>query len=170
MAYQCELQNETMEALWTWGSVNLFTWAVYHNSDTKTFIFGTDYKGKDKFSTSLFTESLYRNHILPDKDVAEEIIWSDGPSSEFKNQFMWFLSQKLPLHMKKISWKFSTTSHGKSVVAGVGGRIKSNVHAKIMSLGRDRIIVQDARSLCQLASTSCDKTTVIHVIADETDT
>ena len=40
----------------------------------KHLSFGTDYKGKDKFSTSLFTESLYRNHILPDKDVAEEII------------------------------------------------------------------------------------------------
>ena len=38
MAYQCELQNKTMRALWTRGSVNLFTCAVYHNSDTKTFI------------------------------------------------------------------------------------------------------------------------------------
>ena len=38
MAYQCELQNEMMRALWTRGSVNLFTCAVYHISDTKTFI------------------------------------------------------------------------------------------------------------------------------------
>ena len=38
MAYQCELQNETMRALWTRGSVNLFTCAAYHNSDTKIFI------------------------------------------------------------------------------------------------------------------------------------
>ena len=34
MAYQCELQNETMGALSTQGSVYLFTCAVYHNSDT----------------------------------------------------------------------------------------------------------------------------------------
>ena len=39
-----------------------------------------------------------------------------------------------------------------------------------MSLGRDQIIVQDARSFCQFASTLCDKTTVIHVMADEIDT
>ena len=48
-AYQCELQNEIMGALWNRGSVNLFTCAVYHKLETKTLIFGTDYKGKDKF-------------------------------------------------------------------------------------------------------------------------
>ena len=101
MACQCELQNEMMQAMWTWGSVNLFTCAVYHNSDTKRFVFGTDYKGKDKFSTGLFIESLYRNHILPDKDVAKEIIWSNGPSSEFKNHFMCFLVQNLSSTYKK---------------------------------------------------------------------
>ena len=110
-----------MGGMWTWGSVNLFTCAVYHNSDTKTFIFDTDYKGKDKFSTGLFIESLYHNHILPDKGVAEEIIWSDGPSSEFKNHFMCFLVQKLSSAYKKnFSWKFSATSLGKGVVDGVG--------------------------------------------------
>ena len=39
-----------------------------------------------------------------------------------------------------------------------------------MFLGRDQINVQDARSFCQLLSTLHDKTTVIHVIADEIDT
>ena len=36
-----------------------------------------------------------------------------------------------------------------------------------MSLGRDHIIVQDTRSFCQLVSTLCDKTTIIHVMVDE---
>ena len=44
-AYQCELQNEIMSALWARGSVNLFTCAVYNNSQTKTLAFGTNYKG-----------------------------------------------------------------------------------------------------------------------------
>ena len=44
-AYQCELQNEIMSALWARGSVNLFTCAVYNNSQTKTLVFGTNYKG-----------------------------------------------------------------------------------------------------------------------------
>ena len=169
-----------MGALWTRGSVNLFTCAVYHNSETKTFVFGTDCKGKDKFSTGLFIDSLYHNHILPDKDVAEGIIWSDGPSSEFKKQFICFLLQKLSSVYKK-DFHGSFLPHlfkkrvvdekvGNDVVDGVGGRVKSNVHTKVMSLGRDRIIVQDARSFCQLASRLCDKTTMIHVMADKIDT
>ena len=55
------------------------------------------------------------------------------------------------------------------MVGGVGGKVKSNIHAKVMSLGRDRIIVQDAMSFCQLSSALCDKTTVIHVMGDEID-
>ena len=47
----------------------------------KTLVFGTNYKGKDKFSTGLFIETLYKEHILPDETVHEEIIWSDGPGS-----------------------------------------------------------------------------------------
>ena len=69
-----------------------------------------------------------------------------------------------------LSGKFSATSHGKGVVDGVGGRVKSIVHTKVMSLRRDRITVQDAKSFYQLVSTFCDKTTVIHVMADEIDT
>ena len=59
---------------------------------------------------------------------------------------------------------------GTGVVDGVGGRVETNVHAKVMSLGRNWIIVQDGRSFCQLVSTLCDKTTAIHIMADEIDT
>ena len=92
---QCELQNEIMSALWTRGSVNLFKCAVYNNSQTKTLVFGTNYKGKDKFSSGLFIETLYKEHILPNETVQEEIIWSDGLTSEFKNRYMRHLIQKL---------------------------------------------------------------------------
>ena len=34
-SYQCELQNEIMGAIWTRGSVNLFTCAVYNNSQQR---------------------------------------------------------------------------------------------------------------------------------------
>ena len=54
MAYQCEMQKEITGALWTRGSVNMFTCAIYYKSVTKTNLFCTNYKGKDKFSTDLF--------------------------------------------------------------------------------------------------------------------
>ena len=87
-AYQCELPNETVGALWTQRSVIIFLCVVYHNSDTKIFISGTDYKGKDTFSAGLFAETLIYNYILPDDKAEEETIWSDGPASKFKNQFV----------------------------------------------------------------------------------
>ena len=101
MAYQCELQKETMGALWTKGSVNLFTCATYHQSTTKTLLFCTNYKDKDKLSTALFLDKVYTEHLTPNDQIDTEIIWSDGPSSEFKNQFMHFFLQELAKKHKK---------------------------------------------------------------------
>ena len=45
---------------------------------------------------------------------------------------------------------------------GNGGRMKLNVHTKVIYLGRNLIIVQDARSFCQLAETLYDKNIAIY--------
>ena len=138
MAYQCELQKETMGALWTTGSVNLFTCAIYHKSETKAMMLCTNYKGKDKFSTGLFLNMLYNDYIPSNEHVSTKVIWSDGLSSEFKNQYMRFLIQELSKkHGKPFIWKFSAIGHGKGVVNGLGGKIKSIVNKKVMSLGNN---------------------------------
>lgn len=77
-AYQCELQNETVGAVWTQGIVNLFTCAVCHNLDTKTLIFRTDYKIRS-FPYDCFS------YILPNDKVEEEIIWFDVTKKNFFN-------------------------------------------------------------------------------------
>ena len=105
-AYQCELQHEIMKALWTKCSVNLFTCAIYNNSQTKTLVFGTSYKGQDKFSSGLFIETLYKEHILPNETVQEEIIWSDGPTSEFKNHYV-TLDSKAIYNLQRTFWGVS---------------------------------------------------------------
>ena len=167
-ANQCELQNEITGALWTRGNVNLFTCAVYHKIETKTLIFGTDYKGKDKFSTRLFVETLYKEHILPNDDIKEEIIWSDGPRSELKNQYMRYVIEILSNQYKKVfSWKCSATAHRKGVVDGVGGKVRSSVHKKVMSFGKEKIIVQDAESFCIFAKELSKSTTVICISNDD---
>ena len=64
---------------------------------------------------------MYENWIKSNEDV-EEIIWSDGPTSEFKNRYMkTLLSMLSEKYNKPFTWKFSATSHGKGVVDGVGG-------------------------------------------------
>ena len=74
MAYQCEYQNEVRSALWTRGSVNLFTCALYHQSTTKTFVICKKYKGKAKFAIGKFLDHLYENEIPEDETAEKEII------------------------------------------------------------------------------------------------
>lgn len=119
LEYQCELQKRTMAALWTRGSVNLFTCATCHNSIIKTMLFCTNYKGKDKFSTWLYLSMLYRDHILSSDEVETEVVWPDGSSSEFKNQCTHLLMPQLSnKYIKPFIWKFSATYYGKGVVNG----------------------------------------------------
>ena len=102
MAYQCEYQNEVQSPLWTRGTVNLFTCALYHHSTTKTFVICTSYIGKKKFAIEKFLDHFYENEIPKDESVEEEIVWLDGLSSEFKNKFMRHLMETLSKTCKTI--------------------------------------------------------------------
>ena len=136
MAYQCQQQSEVQSALWARGSVNIFTCTVYHNYQTKTFLVCRNYKGKDKFSNG--TE----NELKHDNKVMNEVIWSDGPTAEFKNKFMHQFIENLSLKCNKLfTWKCSATSHGKGVVDGIDGKVKSTVHCKVMSQRKNRLVV-----------------------------
>ena len=85
-----------------------------------------------------------------DSDI-QIIIWSDGIFSEFKNQFMWQLIENLSrAYKKKIIWKFSATSHGKGVINGTSSNVTSNVRQQVMSLKKDRPIIQDSESSAEL--------------------
>ena len=64
----------------------------------------------------------------------KDVIFSDGPSSEFKNKF----TMKLPAELAQkvngtISRKYSATSRGKGFVESIGGHVKSIVRKKLMS-------------------------------------
>ena len=116
MNYSCEYQVEVQSALWSRASVTLFTAAAINKNSCQCFLVCSDTKDKDTVAAFLF--SLYENHLFPtisDK-IEEEIIWSDGPTSEFKNKFVMKLLHQLSTQFqKKFSWKFSATSHGKGV-------------------------------------------------------
>ena len=89
MTYQCMCQDELSGALWSQDSINLFTCALTHTKPTKTMIICTDYKSKDKFSNRSnrpFLEYLYDTIIPKNDEIKEEIICSDGPTSEFKSK------------------------------------------------------------------------------------
>ena len=101
MVYQCIYQDEVSGALWSWKSINLFTDALTHTGPTTTMVIRTDYKSKDKFSNGTFLEYLYDNIIPKNDEVKEEIIWSDGPTSEFENKYMCHLMDKFSTKYNK---------------------------------------------------------------------
>ena len=53
---------------------------------------------------------------------------------------------------KEFVWKFSATSHGMGVVAGVCGNMKSCVQQKTMSKEKDCIIVCNSASFAEAAA------------------
>lgn len=112
----------------------------------------------------LYLNMFYRDHIFPSNAVETEVIWSDGHSSEFKNQYKRLLIQEFSNKYKKtLIWKFSATTHGKGVANGTGGKAKSSVRKKVMSLVKDQPIVQDAESFSKLAHELPQSTIIIHV-------
>ena len=60
-------------------------------------------------------------------------------------------------------WKFSANLHGKGVVDGVGGKVKSMVKRKVMSKGKDSLVVQDCKSFVQAAKNLLKSTSIIHI-------
>ena len=87
MVYSCEYQNENQSALWSCRSVNLFTAATY-NAEGKGESFLIVTNSSDKGKNSLCTFILKLVDEITFKDEKEMIAYSDGPSSEFKNQLI----------------------------------------------------------------------------------
>ena len=54
-------------------------------------------------------------------------IFSDGPSSQFKNRYMANFYRILQRKGIKIKWHFFATSHGKRVVDGLGETVKKEL-------------------------------------------
>lgn len=61
-------------------------------------------------------------------------IWSDGPSSQFKNKFIAAVTPIFEKKFKKkIFWNFFATAHGKGCVDGIGATVKKRVKRLILS-------------------------------------
>ncbi|XP_063222491.1 uncharacterized protein LOC134531000 isoform X3 [Bacillus rossius redtenbacheri] len=152
MSFSCEYQNEIQSALWSRASVVLFTAAVFCNGNCKTYILCSDTNNKDKDTVFVFLDFFYTEILKENSAISEEIIWSDGPSSEFKNKFMVktleILNQK---HNRTFTWKYFATSHGKGVVDGVGGNIKRLVRMKMMTQG-EGCTIQSAKDFAEVAA------------------
>ena len=65
------------------------------------------------------------------KEATEVRVWSDEPARQFKNKYVMSVIQSLSeRHGETIFWDFSTTSHGKGPVEGIGAAIKEHIEDK----------------------------------------
>ena len=128
LSCSCEYQNEIQSALWSRRSVNLFM-AGTDNADGKEESFLIVTNSPDKGKNSVCTFMLKLIDEITFEDEKELIVYSDGPSSEFKNQFVtgkhfYLSSQHLNL---LVSWKYFATLHSKGIVDGIGSAAKARV-------------------------------------------
>ena len=73
-------------ALCSHQSVMLSTTALTYKSVCKTYLIVSDSHDKDKDTVAEFVDFLGNHFDKP--GAVHDIIWSDGPSSEFKKKFM----------------------------------------------------------------------------------
>lgn len=137
--FVCASQDEIQSAHWNQKQISLFTTAFYHNKIFKGKVFVSDNTDHTKFTIVPYLWKLVSS--LPSSCKILKI-WSDGPTSQFKNKYM---AAVLSLFEKKFSikiiWNYFVASHGKGCVDGFGAMAKTVVRQHIRA--RD-IIVNNA--------------------------
>lgn len=98
-------------------------WTI-NNQSQKTcssHAFITDDKNHDNKAVAVFMDRVVQMLVLqqgPKLQLAH--VFSDGPSSQFKNKYMVNFYQMLRKKVN-LTWHFFATSHGKGVVGDIGG-------------------------------------------------
>ena len=61
-------------------------------------------------------------------------VWSDGPTTQYRSKYNFFLASKLfPIYgFKTWQWNFSQAGHGKGAVEGIGGAVKRIADSAIL--------------------------------------
>ena len=78
-----------------------------------------------KNSVYIFMEYIMKHIREKFPSIRVLNVFSDGAGSQFKQRFLfWNLHYWEQDHHLKLTWNFFTTSHGKSVVDGLGGTVK----------------------------------------------
>lgn len=127
--YTCIYQDEVQSAHWQQHQVSLFTAALYYNGILHPKVIASD-----NLTHAKETLLAYVDYLLEDLPKTVKIInvWSDGPSSQFKNRFIAAALPSLQCrHDLNIQWHYFATSHGKGPVDGIGGSVKRQVWSAV---------------------------------------
>lgn len=148
--YNCKYQDEIQSPHWIQEQVTLFTVAVWTKGTAggdnvcESRVIVSDEMKHDKKAVAVFMSQVIDKFIKKSHpDVKQAYVFSDGPSSQFKNKYIANFLHTLN-KIVHIQWNFFATSHGKGVVDGIGGTVKRLVWNAVMS--RKSPAIADAQS------------------------
>ena len=128
-------------------SVTLYTVMIWFRDQSISVILLSDNKYHDKTTVVPYTAYVL-NYIKEhfEDNVHDTEIWTDGPSSQFRNKYIFeFIGITLPqLIAYNVFWNYSATSHGKGAVDGVSGTINRVVTQALVTR---KVILKDAVSM-----------------------
>ena len=162
--------REVQSAIYGRQNVTIFTAAVRHK---RSWISYSVITNSDKYKNTVRVCMLQiLKDFLSKTDISEVdkfIVWSDGPSCEFRNQYC---TGKLLYEMSQLVnrvsyWKYFAASHGKGVCDGIGGALKARVAEHARGKHRDDVIVQNHKQFFEIASKYCPKVTMFTLDKEE---
>ena len=144
--YTCQYQDAVQSVYWIQKQVSIFTVSIYSQNSSKSFVFLSDDIDHSKRTVTVYLTELLKNFSQPRFRV---IFWSDGPSSQFKNRFMYNYMKILAetFELKALEWNFFASSHGKGAIDGIGGTAKRMVYNTAKS---GKVQILDAEDFAQV--------------------
>lgn len=125
--YPCQQQDEVQTAHWNQEQVTVFPatiWTINDDQSQKTCssqVFITDDRDHDKTAVGVFMDRVLQMLVSDQGPKLKHVhVFSDRPSSQFKNRYIVNFYHKLRSVDMNLTWHFSATSHGKGV-DGIGG-------------------------------------------------
>ena len=154
--YSCFAQDEVQSAHWNQNQVTLFTTVSWFKGKIVSHVIVSDFMEHTKTSVVIFLDEIMQNFPPEIEDLR---IWTDGPTSQFKNKFVMAGMKMLSIkHDIPLSWNFSATSHGKGPVDGIGGCLKRIAMEKVKTR---QCSINNAEEFCEAVQGSEIGTTFI---------
>ncbi|KAK6178203.1 hypothetical protein SNE40_013013 [Patella caerulea] len=159
--FTCISQDEIQSAHWKQRQVTVYTVMITYRNEKLSYVITSDNLSHDKNAVAAFT-SIMLDIITETLPTVKKIcIWTDGPSSQYKNKYIFTLLAKLQEHHAvQLNWNFFATSRGKGPNDGIGGNVKRIVHRLIMARAA---VVYDAQTFTEAVKSSKSQIYILSV-------
>lgn len=160
-------QNEIQASHWNHTQATIFTAHAWISKEvSQSVVIISDSLDHTKVAVFKFVNYLLRYLKKEHSSIKSVQVFSDGPSSQFKQRYLFsnlFLFEQH--HNIKLTWNFFATSHGKGVVDGIGGTVKRAVW-RHMKTGK-KTVVNTPKEYADIASKLMTKIHIKYISSEE---